>query len=270
MHWTVIGHERQKAHIERMITAGMLAHAYVLHGPQGIGKRMFADELAAMLGAESDRMLLGPEVEDARAMKAWAYARPLFGAHKVVIIDDVERLSDAAANTVLKVLEEPPAYLHFLLITSQLGRVLPTIASRCQDVAFQPLNIEEMKKALVGISLDADEKQLLAVVAAGRPGEALRLVQEKQLPAVAKAIAGLEQALRAGIAERIGFAKTIADDDNAPHIVSWWLSWMHAQLPNHPQYAPVIHRLLDLHSAVAETKYNHRLAVEQFFLEVTA
>lgn len=267
MQWTVVGHERQKEHFERMMTAGTLAHAYLLHGPQGIGKRMLADELAAMLGAESDRMVLGPEVEQARAMKAWAYLRPLFGAHKVVLIDDAEQLSDAAANTVLKVLEEPPAYLHFFLITSQPGKLLPTIASRCQDVAFQPLSIEEMKTALVGIKLDADDKQLLAVIATGRPGEALRLVREKQLPTVAKAIAGLEQALRAGITERIVYAKTIADDDDAPRIISWWLAWMNAQLPMHPHYAPVIHRLLDLHSAVAETKYNRRLAVERFFLE---
>ena len=250
------------------MSASTLAHAYLLHGPQGIGKRMLADELATILGAESDRIVLGPDVEDARKMKTWAYLRPMFGQHKVVIIDDAQQLSDAAANTVLKVLEEPPAYLHFLLISSQPGRVLPTIASRCQDIAFQPLDVDEMKQALLGIKLDADDKQLLAVVAAGRPGEALRLVHEKELPAVAKAIAGLEKALRAGVTERIVYAKTIADDDNAPRIVAWWLAWLHAQLPTHPQYAPVVHSLLDLHTAITDTRYNHRLAVEKFFLEV--
>lgn len=250
-----------------MIAAGTLAHAYLLHGPQGIGKRMFADELAGMLGAESDRILLGPDVEQARVMKTWAYLRPLFGEHKVVLIDDAEQLSDAAANTVLKVLEEPPAYLYFLLIASQSGRLLPTIISRCQDIAFQPLSVEEMKTVLTGIKLDADDKQLLAITAAGRPGEALRLVREKQLPAVAKAIAGLEKALRAGITERIVYAKTIADDDNAPRIVSWWLAWMHAQLPMHPQSAAVVADLLDLHAVIHESKYNRCLAIEKFLLE---
>lgn len=270
-----------------MMTGGSLSHAYLMHGPQGVGKRMFAGELAAALlkndsialGNNPDFILLQPgvsketgkpteiPVESVRAMKSWAYQRPLYGARKVVLIDDAERMSDAAANTVLKVLEEPPAYLTFLLVSSRSEQLLETIASRCQDVAFSTLEEAEMKTVLASLAMDADDKKLVAAVAAGRPGAALQLVQEKKLHAVAKAIAGLENILASGTAERIVFAKKIADDDDALQIVSWWLAWTHAQLTSRPQLVSVAAGLLDLYDAVSETKYNRRLAIERFLLE---
>ncbi len=283
----MVGHTGQKDYFQRMMAAGSLAHAYLLHGPQGVGKRMFAGELAAALLADGgvalhnnpDFILLQPgvsketgkpteiSVESVRAMKSWAYQRPIYGARKVVLIDDAERMSDAAANTVLKVLEEPPAYLFFLLISSRSGQLLETIASRCQYVAFRTLEDAEMKTVLASLKVDADDKQLVAAVAAGRPGAALQLVQEKKLSAVAKAIAGLEKMLVSGTAERIVFAKRIADDDDALQVVSWWLAWTHAQLPSRPQLISVATGLLDLYHAVSETKYNRRLAIERFLLE---
>jgi len=286
MEWTVVGHTQQKAYFQQMISAGSLAHAYLLHGPQGVGKRMFAGELAtALLANDSvalhnnpDFILLQPGVsketgkpteipaDAVRAMKVWAYQRPLYGARKVVLIDDAERMSDAAANTVLKVLEEPPTYLTFLLVSSRSGHMLGTIQSRCQDVAFRALEQSEMRVILTPLNMDADDTQLVAAVASGRPGTAIRLVQEGKLHAVANIIGGLEKMLTAGIAERLVYAKKIADDDDAVQIVAWWLAWVHAQLSARPQLAPVAAGLLDLYDAVHETKFNRRLAIERFFL----
>jgi DNA polymerase III subunit delta' len=265
MQWTVVGHQQQKEYFEHAAT---VAHAYLFSGPRGVGKGLFARELAASLCAEPDRLILEPGVEAARGMKRWAYARPLFGARKVVLIDDADGMGAEAANTLLKVLEEPPAYLHFLLISSRSGQVLPTVASRCQEMTFRLLADADMKKALTGLKLDADDKALLAAVAAGRPGEALTLVREKKLQAVATAIADLERMLTSGVAERIGYAKKLADDDNAPQVVSWWLAWTHAQLPSKPNLAPVAVGLLDLFNAASDSKYNIRLALERFLLEL--
>ena len=297
MHWTVVGHTEQKKYFQRMISKDSLAHAYLLNGPQGVGKRMLADELAVALLSDGglalannpDFILLQPgvnketgkpteiPVESVRTMKSWAYQRPMYGARKVVLIDDAERTSDAASNTLLKVLEEPPAYLYFLLVSSRSGQLLETISSRCQDVVFRTLEDEEMKQALDASKMDADDKQLVSAVVSGRPGAALRLMREEKLPAVAKAIAGLEKMLVSGTVERIVFAKKIADDDDALQIVHWWLAWTHAQL-NSPSIAAgkqtklpaVAVGLLDLYDAVSETKFNRRLAVEKFLLELPA
>lgn len=290
MEWVVVGHTEQKEYFTRMMAVDSLAHAYLLHGPQGVGKRMFAGELASALLADGgmtlqnnpDFIQLEPgvdkktgkateiPVEAVRDMKKWAYQRPMYGARKVVLIDDAEQMSDAAANTVLKVLEEPPAYLYFLLVSSRSGQLLETIVSRCQDVLFRMLEEDEMKTVLASLKMDADDKQLVTAVAAGRPGTALHLVQEKKLPAVASAIAGLEKMLVSGTTERILFAKTIADDDDALQIISWWLAWTHAQLPARAKLAVVATGLLDLYTAVSESKFNRRLAVEKFLLELPA
>lgn len=288
MQWTVVGHERQKQYFERLITDGGFAHAYLFVGPQGIGKHALARELAgkligcahASLEANPDFLSLMPgkseetgkpteiAVDDVRAMKQWAYVRPLYGARKIVLIDDAEYMSDAAANTFLKVLEEPPAYLHFILVSSRPGRLLSTIVSRCQDVAFQPLQESEMKTVLAALRLNARDAQLLAEIAAGRPGIALTLVREKKLSEVVKAIADLERMLACGVAERIVYAKTIADSDEALRIVSWWLAWAHASIESRPQLAPVAGGLLDLYEVLSEPKYNRRLAVEKFLIEL--
>lgn len=283
-----MGHERQKQYFERLITDGGFAHAYLFVGPQGIGKHALARELAgkligcahASLEANPDFLSLMPgkseetgkpteiAVDDVRAMKQWAYVRPLYGARKIVLIDDAEYMSDAAANTFLKVLEEPPAYLHFILVSSRPGRLLSTIVSRCQDVAFQPLQESEMKTVLAALRLNARDAQLLAEIAAGRPGIALTLVREKKLSEVVKAIADLERMLACGVAERIVYAKTIADSDEALRIVSWWLAWAHASIESRPQLAPVAGGLLDLYEVLSEPKYNRRLAVEKFLIEL--
>jgi len=287
MQWTVIGHEDQKSYIGDLLTRGSFPHAHLFSGPSGIGKRMFADDIVRALHGGTadaahnpDHILLSPgvhpdtgkptdiAVEDVRAMKAWAYQKPLYGTVKTVIVDGADRLGDAAANTFLKVLEEPPAYMYFLLLTAHRGDVLQTIASRCSEVAFGPLPEDQMKKALAGVSVDADGRQLLHAVAAGRPGIALALLRGNRLPVVARAIAQLEQLLKSGTAERLVAAKAVTDDDAMQDTVSWWLSWVHAQLGTRPQLAAAAHGLLELSAAVSEPKFNRRLALERFLLEL--
>jgi DNA polymerase-3 subunit delta' len=248
---------------------------------------MFAEDVVrALLGTEHpldacpDHLTLEPGVSEdtgkstdiavdaVRSMKAWAYQRPLFGATKTVLVDGAERLSDAAANTFLKVLEEPPAYLTFVLVTSHIGSVLPTILSRCQQMAFHPLPEKEMDAVLVGQRLDADDRKLVRAVADGRPGAALSMIRDGRFPEAARAIAQLERLLSAGISERLIAARSISEAESMPSIIAWWLSWTHAQLVARPKLAPVAGGLLELTAALAETKYNRRLALERFFLEL--
>jgi len=287
MRWTAIGHSEQKGYFTSLMERDALGHAYLLEGPEGVGKHMVARDLAAALlggtippDASPDAVLLAPgvsettgkptdiPVETVREMKVWAYQRPLYGAAKVVIIDDADRLSDAAADTILKVLEEPPPYLYFLLVTALPGSVLPTIRSRCEAVPFRTLAPAEMTRALAHLNLDADDRALVSAVAAGRPGTAVRLVDDGELSSVARCIADFERALKTGTAERMLFAARQAEDDDVSRHVRWWVAWVHAKLPEHPGLAPVAHGLLELDSAVTEPKYNRRLALERFVLSL--
>lgn len=275
---SVLGHESQQEVFHRLIARGALSHAYLFAGPDGIGKRMVAEDVASATGGRAEIMRLGaerdeqgkrraPSIERIREVRSWLSLRP-FGGSKVVILDDADLLGHEAANALLKVLEEPPSYAHLFLVTARPLHVLPTVRSRCERVDFHALPEETVRRVLREHVIDDDDRALLAAVAAGRPGYALRLIQEQRISEIAKAIDGLEKALKMGIAERLVYAKTLADDDHASDVVAWWLAWVHAKLAERPRLASIAKELLTLSDAVQESAYNRRLAFDRFFLAI--
>lgn len=145
------------------LASGSPSHAYLFHGPPGTGKRTAARALAAELLAEGED---DPEGARTRALHGThpdlTWVRPT-GAHvmrvsdvegpvvsaagrtpfesrrRVFVLERVDTMNDEVANRLLKTLEEPPAFVHLILLTDQLGRVLETVVSRCQLVRFDPL-----------------------------------------------------------------------------------------------------------------------------------
>lgn len=287
MRWSIIGHHEQRAYLERHLNAGTLPHALLLEGPPGVGKHLFARDVAAALLADSilpldsnpDFLHLAPGIDETTGkptdigveairerLKPWAYLRPLHGAHKVAVLDDCERMGPDAANMLLKVLEEPPRYLTFMLVSGHAGGLLPTITSRCQHLVFRPLNDEEMRSTLEGERLDADDRALVATVAQGCPGTALRLIRDGRLQDVASSIASFERAFEGGRADRLLVARTVAETEHPAEVVGWWLAYVRSRLPERPALAGVAHAMLDLMTVLREPHYNHRLALERFWL----
>jgi len=140
------------------------SHAYLFHGPSGTGKRAVARAFAAALLAQgaadpqavAERVARGTHpdltwvtpsgaaemlVSDIdEAVVAAAARTPFEAARRVFVIEDADALNEQAANRMLKTLEEPPDFVHLLLLTTRLGEVMPTIVSRCQLVRFDPLS----------------------------------------------------------------------------------------------------------------------------------
>ena len=128
------------------------AHAFLLHGPAGTGKRTAAFALAAALLGDARRVdatdaprphVLEPlgefiRIDDIRALHHDLHMRPYEGARRVYVVLDAHRLNDDAADALLKDLEEPPAYATIVLVADALGRLPETIRSRCQLVPFTP------------------------------------------------------------------------------------------------------------------------------------
>jgi DNA polymerase-3 subunit delta' len=203
----VLGHEAQIRAFERVVQRGRLAHAYLLTGPLGIGKRLFAEELAKSLLCESvaakrleacdhcaacaqiaagthpDYFVAGRPEESLElpiaVMREFCRKlglKPARGRGKVAILDDADDLNEEAANCFLKTLEEPPPRSVLFLISTSAERLLPTIVSRCQVIHFQPLSEAVVREFVLAQGID-DEALVhrLARLSGGSPGQALAL-----------------------------------------------------------------------------------------------
>lgn len=116
-------------------------------------------------------------VEDARKLKDFFHFSAADGGRRVAIIDTVDEMNPSAANALLKLLEEPPVKVTFLLISHQPSRLLPTIRSRCRELRLTPLNAADLSDALTqaGGEVAPENRTALAELAGGSVGEAFRL-----------------------------------------------------------------------------------------------
>ncbi|HEY1359517.1 MAG TPA: hypothetical protein VGF21_14535, partial [Thermoleophilaceae bacterium] len=150
------------------------SHAYLFHGPAGVGKRGAARDFAAELLAEGDSDPEGvrhrvhhgthPDLTwvrptGAHVMRTDDVAEPVIAAaartpfeakRRVFVLERVDTMNDEVANRMLKTLEEPASFVHLILLTEALGRVLDTVVSRCQLVRFDPLPAERISATLEG------------------------------------------------------------------------------------------------------------------------
>ena len=202
----LLGHDSEIAHLQDALARDRLHHAYLFEGPSGVGKHTVALWLAMAANCEADDtarpcgtcgtctrigmgnhpdvMVLEPDPTKAKANISVAQVREVirtagfhrFDARKrVVIIDPAEAMQPAAANALLKTLEEPPAGTHFVLVASHATALLPTIVSRCQRVRFAPVPEAPLVAWLTGRGVEAPEA--LARLSQGCPGAAIALAE---------------------------------------------------------------------------------------------
>lgn len=200
----IVGQKRVKEHFSALLEAwaagrGGLHHAYLFVGPAGVGKRAFATELAALIvarGVQDDahrRALAGvhPDVnvieregdliryEQVKQLVGELSRKPFLAAERVWVIDEADKLHAAAANKLLKSLEEPPSHVVFLLVSSEPDRLLPTIVSRCETVPFASVAREELLAYLEkDYRLDGQVATAIANLAGGSIGRAALLAQD--------------------------------------------------------------------------------------------
>ena len=168
------------------------AHAYLLHGPRGVGKTTAALAFAGALLGDTRRVVarMHPDlvviealgemirIDRIRALHHDLHMRPFEGARRVYVILDAHLLNEDAADALLKDLEEPPAYATMVLVADELGPLPETIRSRCQLVPFKRLSGGAVRAWIEAEApgMDPAEAAALARVASGRLDRARRLL----------------------------------------------------------------------------------------------
>ncbi len=190
----VIGQQLVKSVLQNSITQNKIKHGYLLSGPKGTGKttlaRIFANQLN-QLGTNPEARIdiieldaaSNTGVDNIRQLIDSAQTPPFAGKYKVYIIDEVHMLSKSAMNALLKILEEPPSYLIFLLATTNPEKLLPTVLSRLTKLSLTSHSEVDIVSRLQFIAkeenvlIDSESLQLIAKRANGGQRDAINLLE---------------------------------------------------------------------------------------------
>ena len=248
----MIGHDEQVAAFKAAFAGNRPHHAWLLTGPQGLGKALFAEQAAVWLlagkpagdgfdgGADSAaqslinarshpdfKRLIRTEddkgkvranirIDEVRALQPLFRQTPSLAAWRVVIVDSADEMNVQSANALLKNLEEPPQQTLFFLVSHTPGRLLPTIRSRCRALRFARLPDIDVDRVLerAAPNLDDDDRATLVRLAEGAPGRALRFA-DSGIAALEEQLAQLAMtASDAGPAKAMALARSLTGKGN--------------------------------------------------------
>ena len=269
----LVGHDDAEAQFLGAHASGRLAHAWLIAGPRGIGKATFAFRcaralLAGALDAEPPTLALPASDPVFRRVAAKSHAGlatvqrgihpktgrrqtqivvesvrallPFFGqtagesGWRVALIDGAETMTGAAANALLKILEEPPDKGLLLLVSHTLGRLPPTIRSRCRYLPLRPLATSDVAAILERWfpGLGADERAILARLSDGSVGRALTLAATGGLAALRELLdllarlPALDHGALHALGDRLSRPSNEASYRMLTETLSWWLARM--------------------------------------------
>lgn len=262
--WDIVGHEHAIHTLRRAISSQRVRHAYLLTGPEHIGKTLLARRFAQTLlctGASELAPDAVPQdpchtclacrkvlhknhpdvhyiarppdkqfilIDQVRALQSDSARRTMEGRRNIFIIEGMHEMNVQAANCLLKTLEEPEPDVVLLLTAPDPGVLLPTILSRVQQIPMQLLTTTQIRQALQERWHVADEDAaLISALAAGRMGWAVEAVEKEDL--LAERQAQLETLTRLpslGRVQRFDLAQKLsAEGDKIKGILELWLLW---------------------------------------------
>lgn len=297
-HWNVIGHTQELSRLEEDFKSGNIHHAYLFAGPEKVGKFRVAKAVAKILQCPNNfchtcstclqiEKKCHPDTieleDDGESIKIGAVREIISrlsmtgqSRSKILLIQNIGRLTDEASNCLLKTLEEPPEKTIFLFTAGQLRDISATIASRMRLIHFKKLHDDVLREALQKEFPDADRETLDQVIllSLGRSGRALQLLKNPQMFQELRETYQHIQFLgeKASAATRILAAQPLSQD---PQKIKTFLALLthylrqkmfQSKTPEEKQHAMVgieeIHRAIDL----MDRNVNPRLLLEHIMI----
>ncbi len=296
MTWQTVGFDKNKKLFEEAFKGGELGHAYIFSGPDMIGKRTFALELADLVqgsvtgtspvthtnvryGANPDLLIVDQvssesgqsiTIDEIRKIKNFVSFKPYAGIYKFVIIDDAHLMTVEAQNALLKTLEEPNSSSIFILITANPELLLGTVNSRCQQINFLPHPKKTITNVLERSDLSVKNAEFLAEFSNGRIGLASDIIENKSFNTVKESVQELTDLMKTDINNRLVVAQKLSDIKNEHDLqkkVLYWLLYARMRL-DEPKAPKILKNLLVLHDIIGQPQFNKRLALENFLIKL--
>ena len=245
------GQEQAKSLLKKDLESGNLNHAYLYAGPPGVGKTKTALAMAKAIvcsqridgGAcgvcrncrlvEAEKFtgveLLQPKgvtykIEQMRELQKICYYNKSEGEYRIFILPEAERMTLQAANSMLKLLEEPPPGNIFIFTTKNTAAVLPTILSRCRIIKFASLSVELIKDKLEGMGKTSQEAEFIAHLSGGSMDYAIQLAETGEaFSRRQKALELLQEIWQARAERIIPAVKILEQEENLEELLNHML-----------------------------------------------
>ncbi len=299
----IIGHFKERKALSQSLDGKLFSQAFLFFGPRSVGKSLCALELAALLALEPDFvpttgkphpfdvMVIYPmavtkkgitkmkkiPAEDIRAALNFLGSFPASGGFRTVVIEDAHRLSETAQNVLLKTLEEPNPSTVIILVTHELGSILPTLLSRVKRVRFDFVPEEAIRRGLAEYFPQYPTGEVAPFFfALGRPGMILSaLVDASQFSTEREKLGTLFRLSTLSLSERLKLAEKLSTNaDLTVRLLEWWLPGLYNQAKKIKERQLTV-RFYALLEAVEQTiillkttQSNTRLLLEKLFLSL--
>jgi DNA polymerase-3 subunit delta' len=276
--WQTFGHEKVKNILSKQMGNGVLPHAYLFSGPEGVGKKTLAEEFAKKL-LQAQKLENHPDfqlldmgtseitVEGALSFIAKLAFKPFMAGKKVAIINNAENLNTQSSNALLKTLEEPAENSIIILIASA-AKLLPTIISRCQVLYFNSFPAASLKEFAKTKNLGYSKD--LADLSFGRLSRLLKLADDPEfLRSEKQAVAKYQELCKSGLGEKIAAINSYADLDSEDLLQNFtlWLNWQANKLTLDIKNYGKLQALTDSIQGLKLNK-NKKLVLQSLFLKI--
>ncbi|MDD3292901.1 MAG: hypothetical protein PHI45_00995 [Candidatus Pacebacteria bacterium] len=280
----IIGHQKQREILLKLIENGNIPHALLFSGPEKIGKKEIAIDFSKkILGKDNDTdffILSSKEniitIEEIRKLQEKLFLKPYNHEFKVVIIDNVHLMKKEAQNAFLKTLEEPKGSSILILITPYPSMLLKTIFSRVQELKFSLVSKEEIEKHLIKLGADKEKAKEISLISSGQIGKAIDYFNNpEKVEIFNQAIKDISIMPSMNYFQRFNYAKKMSELENIDEIMDIWQRYFRREMIVTINGGENLMKSKELIKNISKTRYlinstnaNKRLILENLLLKI--